>query len=124
MAWLIFIGIWYLSLTSRPPDVSSISWGDKWGHLLAYATLMYWFGSLYPRRQRTKIAYAFVTMGVAIEFIQGTTGYRTFEFADMAADTLGVVVALVVLRYTRISFFVWVEQAILKLYFFIGSQRE
>ena len=32
----------------------------------------------------------FVGMGIALEFVQGALGYRSFELADMAANTLGV----------------------------------
>ena len=36
------------------------------------------------------LAAAFVAMGIALEFIQGWTGYRDFEVADMLADAAGV----------------------------------
>lgn len=51
---------------------------------------MAWFAFLY-RRTPTRALYAigFVAMGVAIEFIQPSTG-RQFEISDMAADALGV----------------------------------
>jgi VanZ family protein len=29
-------------------------------------------------------------MGIAIEFVQGATGYRSFEVMDMVADAIGV----------------------------------
>jgi VanZ family protein len=64
---------------------------------------MFWFCLVY-RRPRTRLAYALglIAMGIAIEFIQGWTGYRSFEVYDMVADALGVAlgwgVALVVLR--------------------------
>ena len=64
---------------------------------------MFWFCLVY-RRPRTRLAYAaaFIAMGIAIEFIQRWTGYRSFEVYDMVADALGVVLgwaaALVVYR--------------------------
>jgi hypothetical protein len=33
-----------------------------------------------------------VALGIALEFVQGWTDYRTFEVADMVADALGVAV--------------------------------
>ena len=33
-----------------------------------------------------------LALGVALEFMQGWTDYRTFDVADMAADALGVAV--------------------------------
>lgn len=45
---------------------------------------------------RTRLAYAagFVAMGIAMEFLQGMTGYRTFELLDMLANTIGVLFVL------------------------------
>ena len=43
-------------------------------------------------RTSTRAAYAagFVAMGIAIEFLQRMTGYRSFEVLDMVADAIGV----------------------------------
>jgi VanZ family protein len=38
------------------------------------------------------LAVAFVALGIALEFAQRETGYRTFEIADMVADSVGVAV--------------------------------
>ena len=86
----------FLSLTPRPPALE-FEQGDKLGHLLAYGTLMFWFCQFYARRA-TRAAYAagFVAMGIALEFIQGATGYRSFELLDMGADALGVAIGWVV----------------------------
>jgi glycopeptide antibiotics resistance protein len=52
---------------------------------------MLWFCVLYRRvRVRAFYALGFVAMGVALEFVQGNLGYRTFELYDMAANTAGV----------------------------------
>lgn len=80
----------YLSLTPRPVDMPG---GDKFGHLVAYATLMLWFSWITTRsRARVAWAAAFVAMGIALEYLQGLTDYRSFEMADIAADALGVCV--------------------------------
>ena len=82
----------WLSLTPSPPKVD-FEYSDKVGHLLAYGSLMFWFSQLYLAR-RTRLAYAagFAAMGVALEFIQGWTGYRDFEVYDMLANATGVAV--------------------------------
>ena len=88
--WLICVAIVWLSLTPSPPSVG-IEYGDKLGHFVAYGALMYWFCQLYASRSaRLGYAVGFAAMGVALEFIQGALGYRTFEVADMIANTLGV----------------------------------
>jgi VanZ family protein len=80
----------YLSLTPFSIELP-VEQGDKYGHILAYATLMFWFAQMYPgQRARMAWAGAFVAMGIGLEFLQGLTDYRTFEIADMLADAFGV----------------------------------
>ena len=88
--WLYAAAIVFLSLAPKPPD-PGFPYGDKLGHLAAYAALMFWFCWLY-RRRRVQLAYGvgWVGMGIALEFAQAATGYRNFELADMAANSLGV----------------------------------
>jgi VanZ family protein len=90
LGWSIAAGIAWLSLTSSPPTLE-VTLGDKIGHLGGYATLMFWFCQIY-RSRRARLAYAlgFSAMGIALEFLQDATGYRTFELPDMAANALGV----------------------------------
>ena len=79
-----------LSLTPHPVDIG-VPQGDKYEHVLAYATLMFWYAQLYASsRVRIGIATAFVAMAIGLEFLQRITGYRTFEITDMAAGALGV----------------------------------
>jgi VanZ family protein len=64
--------------------------GDKLEHFVAYGSLAYWWGMLYPgRTQRWLACLLFVLMGIALEFAQGATGYRNFDVFDMAANTVG-----------------------------------
>jgi VanZ family protein len=86
---LVVLVVW-LSLTPQPIEIP-VEQGDKLGHITAYATLMFWFAQL-DTRHRMRVGYAigFVTLGVAMEFAQRLTDYRTFELADMGADAVGV----------------------------------
>ena len=80
----------YLSLMPDPPDIG-VPDGDKLEHALAYAVLMLWFAQLAPTwRRRLMMAIALVGLGIALEFAQRATGYRTFSYGDMAADAVGV----------------------------------
>ena len=90
MGWATVAAVVWLSLTSSPPRID-IEEGDKLGHLASYGTLMFWFSQLY-REKGTRALYAlgFGAMGVALEFAQGATGYRSFELFDMLADGVGV----------------------------------
>jgi VanZ family protein len=90
--WLYAAAIVGLSLMPDPPDAGlELEYGDKLQHFLAYAGLMFWFAAL-ERRWHARLGYAalWIGMGVALEFAQRSTGQRSFELADMAANALGV----------------------------------
>jgi VanZ family protein len=100
--WGLVAATVWLSLTPAPPKVD-IDQGDKLGHLVAYGGVMYWFCLLYTR-MKTRAAYAlgFIALGIAIEFVQGWSGYRSFEVADMVADALGVFAGWSLARFISI----------------------
>jgi VanZ family protein len=88
--WAWAGAIVWLSLTPAPPRVD-FSHSDKLGHVLGYGLLMFWFCQLYLGR-KTRAAYAalFIAMGIALEFVQGQFGYRTYDMVDMLANSVGV----------------------------------
>lgn len=87
----------YLSLM-RPPSAVSPEVFDI-GHLFAYGWLMTWFAQIHrPTAMRLAIGAALCAMGVALEFAQGMTGYRMFDYADMGMNTLGVALGLLLAR--------------------------
>jgi len=72
--------------------------GDKFGHIVAYSTLMIWFATIHRAwRKRLALAVGFVLLGIALEFAQRLTGYRTFDVADMVADAVGVFIGWLVI---------------------------
>lgn len=88
--WAWAAAIVWLSLMPSPPELG-IAHGDKLGHFAAYGLLMLWFTQLHVAlRSRLAHAGVFVAMGVALEFLQGTLGYRSYDIFDMYANTLGV----------------------------------
>jgi VanZ family protein len=92
LGWMIVLSVISLSLTPAPIPIP-VAEADKLEHLLAYGTLMVWFSNIYEDSiRRATLAISFVAMGIALEFIQQWTGFRTFEIADMAANASGVVV--------------------------------
>jgi VanZ family protein len=69
-----------------PPGIH----GDKVEHFIAYGSLTYWWGMLYPQRmQRWLTCLLFILMGIGLEFAQRATGYRVLDVFDMAANTVG-----------------------------------
>jgi len=112
IGWAMVAGIVWLSLTPSPPNLD-FALSDKVGHFVGYGTLTLWFCQLYgSRRERLAFAAGFVVMGVAIEFIQGATGYRDFEFLDMLANAAGVLLGWAAARLVGVGWLVRVEAAI------------
>ena len=109
IGWGMVVGAAVLSLI--PLSIDMREGGDKIGHFVAYAGLTFWFGMLYagPRR-RLAIALAFTLMGVAIEFLQGLTDYRSFEVADIVADAVGTVIGVALLHTPLANALDWVER--------------
>jgi VanZ family protein len=68
---------------------------DKLEHAAAYAGLMAWFGGMFRRAAQPWLAVALVVLGGVIELLQGLTPTRTPDVLDLAADTAGVLIGLV-----------------------------
>lgn len=100
----------YLSLANVVmPQVSS-SFGDKINHLIAYGGLMGWFGQLFLNsRHRVLLALGFVGLGIAMEYLQGMTAYRYFDWHDALANALGVAAGLAALWLGADKILVWFE---------------
>lgn len=104
------------SIVSLPGPVSAAMTHDKLLHTLAYACLMGWFAQIYRHDlTRLVLVVGLIVMGIAIEFVQGSTGYRQFDIIDMVANTSGVVLAWA-LAYTRVgNALLWTEQYVCKI---------
>lgn len=90
LGWGLIAGIVYLTLTSLPPAGPEVPYADKGGHLLAYGTLMLWWGSLAEAAVlRRRLLIAFVAMGGVLELLQGWGGIRHAEWPDFFANGLG-----------------------------------
>ena len=88
--WAFVALVVFLSLTPNPPEPRQLLAIDV-GHLLAYAWLMFWFTSLYPAvSSNVYTAAGLCLMGIALEYLQGLTDYRTLSFVDMRDNILGV----------------------------------
>jgi VanZ family protein len=89
-------------LTSLPGPEFELA--DKVWHLLAFGglagllsrTIVYWgHGPLRAAREASLLA---VTLGGMLEVLQSFTRYRSADWADFLADSLGVALAYAVLR--------------------------
>jgi len=91
VGWVMILLVVFFSLWPKPPRLTPFEHGDKLGHLVAYLSLMLWFSNIYRgRNRRVSMSAAFFAMGAVLEFLQGLTGHRTFQYTDMLANGLGI----------------------------------
>ena len=84
----------YLSLTPSEALPDFGLW-DKLAHLIAYGLMALAGGIGFPGRTSLIGLFAgLVLFGVALEFGQGWTGYRSPEAADAVASSVGVLAGL------------------------------
>ena len=84
----------YLSLAAPPRDIDLPDVFDV-GHIVAYFWLMIWFAQIHRSAgRRWLFAAGFGALGMALEYVQGMTGYRHFDHADMVRNFIGVALGL------------------------------
>ncbi len=89
LAAMVMVGV--LSLLPAPDMGGS----DKLLHVLAYAGLSGGFALLLPGwPSRIAAAVAVALYGLLLEYLQGLTGYRLFDPADMLANAAGATLGL------------------------------
>jgi VanZ family protein len=100
-------------LSLIPVEVDLGEGRDKLAHFAAYGSLAFWFGMLFDGRGRQLLAaLGFAAMGVALEFLQGLTDYRTFEIADMVANAIGAALGCALVQTPLRNVLEWVERLI------------
>lgn len=105
-------GVVVLSLI--PVEVDLGEGRDKLAHFVAYGSLTLWFGMVFSSRiAQLGIALAFCAMGVGVEFLQGLTGYRTMEVADMVANSTGAALGWGLAQTPLKYALAWIERRIL-----------
>lgn len=98
-AWLVLGCLWvaaivFLSLIPHPPNPMHFENADKLEHALAYGSVMLWFCQIYHKpAPRMLVAVLLIGMGIALEYLQRMTGYRTFDYADMLVNGAGVLLS-------------------------------
>ena len=96
--WLFFIFITYKFLTPSPDTGIETPNLDKIAHFGIFwilTSLAY-----FSYKINTKLQILIWTLyGLAIEFLQGLTPTRSPEFLDFIADMIGVLAALLILRW-------------------------
>ena len=80
------------------PDFSRVTLidFDKWLHGFTFAFLAVWFSGQYSRNRYWGIGIGLFMFGIVIELCQRMVSYRTAEFMDLAADTVGIALGLII----------------------------
>ncbi len=108
--WLLILAIIALSLMPAPPDLG-MDQGDKLGHFAAYGFTTLWFAQIYTARpERIRLFIGMAALGIAIEYAQRATGYRSFEIADMLADATGAGLGWLAAPPRLPNFLSWTEK--------------
>ena len=109
LAIAVLIAVVCLAPGRKLPDVSSLS--DKTEHLLAFAMLAFWFGSILVRRDLVWMALALVVFGGLIEVAQELMRWgRDGEVLDLLADTGGILFGIMLALTPLGRWACWVER--------------
>ena len=86
-------------LPLRGPQIDLPS-SDKLNHAFAYIVLMLYFGQLVGNdlRRRLWVVVALIGYGALIECLQSVMPPRSAEWADLAADLVGIAIGWLLLR--------------------------
>lgn len=84
-----------------PPALPQAPGSDKFQHAVAFCFLTVLLQLSHPGLARIKGALIMVGYGCLMEFLQSLTSYRSPEFADLLADTVGIAAAQWVLQIVR-----------------------
>lgn len=100
-----------LGLVPSLPGIA-VSHADKAAHFLQFFVLTVWFGGLYSGRAQLLAAVGLIVLGIAIEFAQGLSMFRTFDVGDIAANIAGTLAGLVAVRTVLADWCARVESAL------------
>ncbi len=97
--WML-LGFLYITIILagsllRVPELNlHFSYSDKIIHFLLYFILAGWFIQLYHTlKSRLLILLGAMLLGLLIEYLQGMTAYRSFDYADELANSIGAITA-------------------------------
>ena len=98
IAVAITLSLVILSLIKIPAYNLGVTHLDKWQHCFAYFVLsISWLIVFYKKKKKRLVVVCCILLGVIIEISQNTlTSYRTGDFYDVIANSLGVLLGLLV----------------------------
>ena len=96
----LIIGVLSLTRIGTQQPIS-FKYLDKIEHCIAYSVLSFlWLLAIGKTKSIVfLVVLGCVFYGIIIEVLQGATTYRTFDYVDMVANSLGVIVGYLVLLF-------------------------
>jgi len=98
---ILYIGFILAASLLKVPDINIMQFElrDKAIHFLMYFILVGWFAQLYKKiSTRITILLGAILLGMLIEYLQGMTSYRSFDYLDGLANSTGAVFAFLLAR--------------------------
>jgi len=95
--WLALIFTFVMALLPKPPHTPLDRLGDKFAHIMAFATLAGLAMATFGREARWRIVERLCFFGAVVEVFQSVAWLnRTCDLRDWLADCLAVVVVVLV----------------------------
>ena len=92
----------FMALTPKPPHLPIDRFGDKFEHILAFATLTFFARLAFRRAPGRLILERMSFAGALIEVFQAIPAlHRDCDWHDWLADTLAVAAVLLIMRFLR-----------------------
>ena len=100
--WLALTFALLMALLPHPPSLQIDSFGDKFEHMLAFSVLAILGAAGYPSFGLPRLGERLSFLGGLIEVCQSIPSlHRDCDIRDWLADTLAVIVALLIVRLFR-----------------------
>lgn len=91
--WIALAGATTLAIMPQPPRLPTDELGDKFHHILAFATLAALAAAAWPQAPRLRVIERLSFLGALIEVVQSVPAlHRDCDIRDWVADTLAVAV--------------------------------
>ncbi len=91
-----------MALLPKPPHMPIDQFGDKFEHMLAFATMSLLAAFAYPTAKLSRIGERFSFLGALIEVLQSIPSlHRDCDIHDWIADTLAITVVLLIVWSVR-----------------------
>ena len=100
-------GILLLFLTLTPSSLGQIHYPhiDKLFHFIGFGAFAFFFILAFPNMKVFWVVVLSSCLGILVEIAQSFLPHRAFGYADMLADFLGIITAILVLSMLKMFFF-------------------